>query len=141
VFLVQVDHDSEYADHLKWNNTDGSSGQSRWSFGKSLLFAIAAMSTAGLVSPEIDDGEMMFSALYSILGVCAYAMFIGAVVDVVNDKFNESILDERMNGKMKEDAHMMHKLMQDGLRENFCLLRLKLPSRKWPCTDVNARGM
>jgi hypothetical protein len=132
-FMMQVDHDSEFGDRPKWNNTDGSSGQSTWSFGKSLLFSIAAMSTAGLVSPEIDDGEMMFSALYSILGVCAYAMFIGAVVDVVNDHFNASILNERMNGKMKEDAHMMHKLMQDGLRLIYHLSR--------PCHAANGHAL
>jgi hypothetical protein len=41
------------------------------------------MSTGGLVAPEIDQPEMIATAIFSIVGVCAYALAIGAVVDRV----------------------------------------------------------
>ena len=73
--------------------------QRHWSFGKAMLFAVAGMSTGGLVSPNIDDFSMAFVACLSIVGVISYGMAIGAIADIFSDYELNRLISQKVKGR------------------------------------------
>merc|ERR1712216_1084096 len=105
IFGMTADHDSQ-----------GGGDQKRWTFGKSLLFSVSAMSTAGIVSPEIDNGEMMFVGFFSIVGVVTYATAIGVMVDLVVNFLTDRTEKAEIVQTLTKDFERLHHLV-DQKRE------------------------
>jgi len=126
-----------------------------WSFGKSALFAVAAMSTGGLVSPNIDDFSMGFVAVLSIIGVISYGMAIGAIADVFSDYELNRLIKQKVKGRADtEEIEFVQKLQATGgclTRDKFLAIELMkmgkisqddldLIDGRWNDMDVDSDG-
>jgi hypothetical protein len=59
---------------------------SHWTFTQAALFAIGTMSTAGLVSPTIDNDSVIFVGVFMIFGVLSFGLTLGGIADYFSQK-------------------------------------------------------
>ena len=77
-----------------------------WAFGKSLLFAVAAMSTAGLVAPSTGNDSMLFTSFYSLTGIIIFALLVGAFAEYVLEILADRELARRARLTSSERRHL-----------------------------------
>lgn len=126
-----------------------------WSFGKSMLFSVSAMSTGGLVSPNIDDFSMVFCGVLSAVGVISYGMAIGAVADIFSDYELNRLISQKVKGQAEtEEIEFVQKLQESGgqlTKDKFLAIELMkmgkvaqedldLIDERWSDMDVDADG-
>lgn len=73
----------------------------KWTFIQSVYFAVSSCSTGGLQSVTRSSWCVLFAGFYSLVGVPMYAAALGTFANIVVDKYNDKIFNEKMNAKFE----------------------------------------
>jgi len=103
-----------------------------WTTTKSLLFSVAATSTAGLVAPTTGDTAMALTMWYTLIGVFLFAMLFGHLGDFVLQHIQKRVCDERAG--LSAGA-------QERLKQNMVKHKTKIDYQTFFEFSIVAEGM
>jgi len=90
-----------------------------WSWSKSMLFAVSATSTAGLIAPTTGDTAMVLTMFYTLIGVFLFATFLGYLGDLVLQSIQKSLFAERAGLSAGAQDRLKAQMIQHRAKVDF----------------------
>merc|ERR1740121_3302368 len=66
-----------------------------------IYYAVSSLSTAGMVAVKTvdNDAHVVFTAIFALIGVPLYGLFLGSFANILVDRYNERQLQESLQAK------------------------------------------